>query len=177
MFCCCLPKAWWILNAPEIEYGKFLSVCLYLLLVRSLVRTLTLCAGASVLLEGYPGQHGPPGCEVQDHAASESVSPQILRFVPHLFRLLFGCARQNIRCKISIALFWEGASVNVLTCSAPRSRGLLLNFLSSSCSLLRPVPLLLLLRAAVSRCRFRSPSLQRWTCMSSAPLLCKPSSR
>lgn len=27
--------------------------------------------GSPLLLEGYPGQHGPPGGEVQDHAASE----------------------------------------------------------------------------------------------------------
>lgn len=29
--------------------------------------------GASILLEGYPGQHGPPGGQVQDHASCEEL--------------------------------------------------------------------------------------------------------
>lgn len=37
----------------------FVCICLYL------------PTGDAILLEGYPGQHGPPGGQVQNYAASE----------------------------------------------------------------------------------------------------------
>lgn len=115
--------------------------------------------GDAFLLEGYPGQHGPPGGQVQNYASSECVCVSSFQACLVLSsQLAFsGWRAMRLGIRYSRGDIWSSFRSWLMCWLLPAAH--------ACCCCCRAC------------CLFRLPSLLRSTCMSSARRLYKPSSR